>query len=43
LFKPSAVKRLWDEHSSGQRDNGHKLLGLINLQLWIRQYDPRLW
>jgi asparagine synthase (glutamine-hydrolysing) len=42
LFKPAAVKKLWDEHVSGQRDNGHKLLGLINLQLWIRHYEPRL-
>jgi asparagine synthase (glutamine-hydrolysing) len=42
LFKPAAVKKLWDEHISGQRDNGHKLLGLINLQLWVRHYEPRL-
>jgi asparagine synthase (glutamine-hydrolysing) len=42
LFKPAVVKKLWDEHVSGRRDNGHKLLGLINFQLWCRHFRPRL-
>lgn len=41
LCNPAIVKRLWAEHLSGRRDHGHKLLGLIHLQLWARQYTPR--
>jgi asparagine synthase (glutamine-hydrolysing) len=36
LFNPSFVRRLWDDHQQRRADHGHKLLGLINLQLWIR-------
>lgn len=42
LFQPSYVKQLWDEHAGGRRDHGHKLLGLINLQLWCQAYKPRM-
>ena len=42
LFQPAFVKQLWDDHASGRRDNGHKLLGLINLQLWCQAFHPRL-
>lgn len=41
LFDPVFVRRLWDEHRAGHRDHGHKLLGLINLHLWCRQYPVR--
>ena len=40
LFEPAVVSRLWDEHASGQRDHGHRLLGLIQLQLWCRRHQP---
>jgi asparagine synthase (glutamine-hydrolysing) len=42
LFQRAFVQQLWDDHASGRRDNGHKLLGLINLQLWCQAYHPRL-
>ena len=42
LYSTDFVKALWSEHSGGRRDNGHKLLGLINLQLWCRDYLPLL-
>ena len=41
LFKPEAVARLWEDHVNGRRDNGHKLLGLISLQLWGRRFTAR--
>ena len=40
IFNPPVVKRLWAEHASGRRDHGHKLLGLINFQLWCRANQP---
>jgi asparagine synthase (glutamine-hydrolysing) len=42
LFEPRYVTRLWQEHAAGERDHGHKLLGLIQLQLWCRQHQPSL-
>jgi asparagine synthase (glutamine-hydrolysing) len=41
ILQPDYVRGLWDEHLAGRRDNGHKLLGLINFQLWCRQHRPR--
>ena len=40
LFKAAYVERLWDEHLSRVADHGYKLLGLINLQLWLRRFTP---
>jgi asparagine synthase (glutamine-hydrolysing) len=42
LFNGRVVARLWDEHLAAARDNSHKLLGLINLQLWLKEFAPRL-
>ncbi len=42
LFQPAFVKALWAEHLGGRRDHGHRLLGLINLQLWCRAFQPSL-
>ena len=42
LFDATVVRRLWDEHAAGHRDHGHRLLGLINLQLWCRLHQPSL-
>jgi len=42
LFDRAVVSRLWDEHAAGTRDHSHKLLGLINLQLWVGEFRPRL-
>ena len=42
LFDPAFVARLWNEHAAQRRDHGHKLLGLIQLQLWCQQHQPTL-
>ena len=36
LFKPEAVKRLFDEHRAGRRDHGNRIWRLLNLELWHR-------
>ncbi len=41
LFNREAVERLWQTHLAGERDQSHKLLGLINLQLWLGRFTPR--
>jgi asparagine synthase (glutamine-hydrolysing) len=33
-FQPAAVKRLLAEHTSGERDHGHRLWCLLVLELW---------
>ena len=42
LFNTEFVRRLWDEHASGRADHGYRLLGLINLQLWLQRFKPSL-
>jgi asparagine synthase (glutamine-hydrolysing) len=37
-FKPEAVRRLWDEHQTGARDNGYRLWALLMLELWHGQF-----
>lgn len=37
-LRPAAVKRLLDEHVSGRADHGHRLWGLVMLELWQRFY-----
>jgi asparagine synthase (glutamine-hydrolysing) len=41
FFNAGFVKTLWDDHAAGRRDNGHRLLGVINFQLWCRRHQPR--
>ena len=41
LFNRPAVERLWESHLAGERDQSHKLLGLINLNLWLREFKPQ--
>lgn len=36
LFRAEAVKRLFEEHTSGRRDNGNRIWRLLNLELWFR-------
>jgi len=36
LFKPEAVKRLFDEHRAGHRDHGNRIWRLLNLEVWHR-------
>ena len=36
LFKPITLRRLFDEHSAGQRDHSDGIWRLLNLELWFR-------
>jgi asparagine synthase (glutamine-hydrolysing) len=38
LFNPVMVRRLIDEHVSGQSDHQHKLWSLLCFELWAREY-----
>ncbi len=40
LFNRGYVERLWREHAARTADHGHRLLGLINLQLWLARFTP---
>jgi asparagine synthase (glutamine-hydrolysing) len=33
-FREPALRRLWQEHQSGQRDHGYRLWALLMLELW---------
>jgi asparagine synthase (glutamine-hydrolysing) len=41
LFKPEAVKRMVDEHTSGQQDFAHHLWSLLMLELWFERFIDR--
>lgn len=38
LFKPEAVARLVEHHTSGKRDYAHQLWTLLMLELWFRRF-----
>ncbi|MDT7604715.1 MAG: hypothetical protein QOF61_2712 [Acidobacteriota bacterium] len=38
LFKPEAVRRLVEEHTTGQRDHAHRLWTLLMLELWFARF-----
>src|SRR5258708_17786053 len=38
IFEPSAVRRLWVEHRTRQRDHSHRLWSLLMLELWFREF-----
>lgn len=42
-FQKPATEKLWNDHQSCRRDNGHQIWLLILLELWHRKYidDPR--
>jgi len=40
LFDARFVRQLWDDHLQRRRDNGLKLLVLINFQLWSTHFEP---
>jgi asparagine synthase (glutamine-hydrolysing) len=41
LFKPEAVRRLVEEHATGQRDHAHRLWTLLMLELWFGRFIDR--
>jgi len=42
LFKPAAVRRLIEEHSSGRADRRKEIWTLLNLQLWLHYRQPTI-
>jgi len=38
IFDPAAVRTLWVEHRTKQRDHTHRLWSLVMLELWFRNY-----
>jgi asparagine synthase (glutamine-hydrolysing) len=38
LFKPQAVKRMVEEHTSGAQDHAHRLWTLLMLELWFNRF-----
>ncbi len=41
-FKEKAIRGLWNEHQSGQRDHGYRLWALLMLELFHRHADEAL-
>ncbi|MDQ7773481.1 MAG: asparagine synthase (glutamine-hydrolyzing) [Elusimicrobiales bacterium] len=37
-FKEAELRRLWDEHQTGRRDNGYRLWALLMLELWHGEF-----
>ena len=38
IFDPAAVRKLWVEHRTNERDHTHRLWSLVMLELWFRSY-----
>jgi asparagine synthase (glutamine-hydrolysing) len=38
IFDAAAIRTLWTEHQSRERDHGHRLWSLMMLELWFRQF-----
>lgn len=41
LFKPAAVRRLFDDHQRGAGDHAHHLWTLLMLELWFEEFIDR--
>jgi len=41
IFSTDAVRRLWQEHRSGERDHRHRLWSLLMLECWFRRFVDR--
>ncbi|HOI41531.1 MAG TPA: asparagine synthase (glutamine-hydrolyzing) [Elusimicrobiales bacterium] len=37
-FRPEELRRLWDDHQTGRRDNGYRLWAVMMLELWHREF-----
>lgn len=40
-FNREALDQLWQEHLTGRRDHGHRIWGLLNLELWQKLFIER--
>lgn len=40
-FRPAAVRALWDEHVSGQRDQGDQIWTILMFQAWLDHWRNR--
>ena len=38
LLEPEAVRKLFEEHRQGRRDNGNRIWRLLNLEIWQRVF-----
>src|SRR5581483_7623501 len=36
LFRPEAIRQIFNEHRAGYRDHGNRIWRLLNLELWFR-------
>ena len=39
-FRPEALKKMYDDHVSGRRDNGYRMWNLLMLELWHEMFAP---
>jgi asparagine synthase (glutamine-hydrolysing) len=39
IFRPEAVRRIWEAHQGGREDNAVPLWGLLMLELWRRRFS----
>jgi asparagine synthase (glutamine-hydrolysing) len=42
VFDPRTIRRILDEHQSGQRDHGQLLWTILNIELWRKAYGAGL-
>jgi asparagine synthase (glutamine-hydrolysing) len=38
IFSRTALRRLWEEHRSGERDHAHRLWAVLMLEMWFREF-----
>jgi asparagine synthase (glutamine-hydrolysing) len=41
IFETRTIRRLWDDHREGRRDNRERLWALLMLELWFREFIDR--
>lgn len=41
LFKPDAVRRYVEEHTSGEKDHTYQVWTLLMLELWFREFQDQ--
>ena len=41
IFNVKSVRKMWDEHLTGKKNNHHKLWAIINFQSWKKNTNIR--